>query len=690
MDFFASQELARRNTRKLIVLLALTVGCITFAVYGLILGVLIFVSPSYTELVQQPAMTWLSSQQNLTLIGGVLIGVSAIVGLGSLYKIRELNAGGKVVAEMLGGRRLLPNSTDLAEQRLLNVVEEMAIASGVAVPPVYVLDGEKGINAFAAGHTIDDCVIGVNQGTLEQLNRDELQGVIAHEFSHILNGDMRMSLQMIGLLHGILVLGLVGRQIIKVMCDFFNSSSSSSNSSSSSSSSSSRSSSDDRKRDDGGGQLLLALLAIFVVAVGLVLIGSVGLFFSRMIKASISRQREYLADASAVQFTRNYGGISGALKMISAAQQSSKVTSGNAETISHMFFANMFGSRFGGLFSTHPPLIPRIQRIDRQFNGDFQEYLKTRSKASVLGDRRDKQLEKRPSPLQKFELPGMPGTTNGGGLLNPALLLSAVGDPTEEDVVYSRAVVGRIPELLQAAIRDVYLARCVVFAWLLDEEEEVRQQQLETIGERADKGTVRQSATYQNLIQQVDISYRLPISEILQGTLVGMSTKQYGTFRETIERLIVADREIDLFEFFIQNHLLGHLDRHFGVGLPHEIIYEQLDKLEDECATLLSVLAEFGHDDNESASRAFTTAWKTLSASFGPREYTAAGWDYHKLAMAVKRLSHAAPQARKQIMAGAAVSIFHDETISAAEAELFRALGESLDCPIPPLLPTKA
>jgi hypothetical protein len=225
---------------------------------------------------------------------------------------------------------------------------------------------------------------------------------------------------------------------------------------------------------------------------------------------------------------------------------------------------------------------------------------------------------------------------------------------------------------------------------LLDEEEEVRQQQLETIGERADKGTVRQSATYQNLIQQVDISYRLPISEILQGTLVGMSTKQYGTFRETIERLIVADREIDLFEFFIQNHLLGHLDRHFGVGLPHEIIYEQLDKLEDECATLLSVLAEFGHDDNESASRAFTTAWKTLSASFGPREYTAAGWDYHKLAMAVKRLSHAAPQARKQIMAGAAVSIFHDETISAAEAELFRALGESLDCPIPPLLPTKA
>ena len=201
MDFFASQELAHRNTRKLIVLLALTVICITLAIYGLIVGVFVYADRNYNQLLQQDPMAWFTSLQSLELFGGVLTGVSAVVGFGSLYKISELNAGGKVVAEMLGGRRLAPNSTDLAERRLLNIVEEMALASGVAVPPVYVLDREMGINAFAAGHTIDDCVIGVNRGTLEQLNRDELQGVIAHEFSHILNGDMKMSLRMIGLLH---------------------------------------------------------------------------------------------------------------------------------------------------------------------------------------------------------------------------------------------------------------------------------------------------------------------------------------------------------------------------------------------------------------------------------------------------------------------------------------------------------
>jgi Zn-dependent protease with chaperone function len=672
VDFFASQELARRNTRKLIVLLALTVICITLAIYGLIVGVFVYTDRDYNQLMQQDPMAWFSSLQNLELFGGVLTGVSAVVGFGSMYKISELNAGGKVVAEMLGGRRLLPSSNDLAERRLLNIVEEMALASGVAVPPVYVLDREMGINAFAAGHTIDDCVIGVNRGTLEQLNRDELQGVIAHEFSHILNGDMKMSLRMIGLLHGILVIALVGYQLIRVM-----------------SHSSSRSSSDDNK-DKGG-----AAAALFVVGAGLVVIGGIGLFFSKLIKASVSRQREYLADASAVQFTRNPEGIAGALKMIGAAQQSSRVTSENAETISHMFFANMFGSRFGGLFSTHPPLIPRIQRVDRQFKGDFKEYLQTRSKASVLEDQRDEKREQRRSPLEKFGMPGMPGmgmpgAGAAGGMLNPAILLSAVGDPTDEDVVYSRVLVGKIPNALQTAIRDVYLARCVVFAWLLDEQAEIRQQQLEIIGQYSDEETVRQSAAFQDLIQQVDVPYRLPISEILQGTLVGMSEKQYRTFRATIVGLIKADREIDLFEFFIQNHLVGHLDRHFGVGLPHRIIYESLDKLEGECATLLAVLAEFGHEDEDAAAQAFKAAWKTLSPLFAAREYASAGWDYPKLANSVKRLSHAAPQARKQILAAAAVSISYDEAVSAIEAELYRALGESLDCPIPPLLPTEA
>ncbi|MFN9341077.1 MAG: M48 family metallopeptidase [Planctomycetota bacterium] len=666
MDFFASQELARRNTRKLVLLLALTVVCITLAIYGLIVGLFVFAGRGQQQFRMDDMSNWFTSLQNLELFGGVLTGVSAVVGFGSLYKISELNAGGKVVAEMLGGRRLLPGSSNLAERRLLNIVEEMALASGVAVPPVYVLDGEAGINAFAAGHTIDDCVIGVNRGTLETLNRDELQGVIAHEFSHILNGDMKMSLRMIGLLHGILIIALIGYQLIRTVGN-------------------SRSNSNDKEEKGGGAA------AFILLGVGLVAIGGIGLLFSKLIKASVSRQREYLADAAAVQFTRNPEGIAGALKMIGASQSSSVVRQENAESISHMFFANMHGSRLAGFFSTHPPLIKRIQKLDPRFTGDFQEYLKTRPTASVLEERREQQREQRRSPLEKFGMPGMglPGTVGGGalsGALNPAVLVSAVGDPTDEDVVYSRALVGKIPDSLQRAIRDVYLARCVVFGWLLDEAPDIRREQLGLVRENANDATVQYTEQLAEQIQSAAIELRLPISEILQGTLVGLSEKQYRTFRATVIQLIKADREVDLFEFFIQHHLLGHLDRHFGIGLPHRTLYETLDKLEDECATLLAVLAEFGHDDEPTAAAAFDAAWKSLPSQVGQRKYAHSGWDYPRLANAVKRLSHAAPNARKQVLEAAAISISHDTEISVTEAELYRSLGESLDCPIPPIL----
>lgn len=666
MDFFASQELARRNTRKLVLLLALTVVCITLAIYGLIVGVFVYAGKGHQQFRMDEMSNWFTSLQNLELFGGVLTGVSAVVGFGSLYKISELNAGGKVVAEMLGGRRLLPGSADLAERRLLNIVEEMALASGVAVPPVYVLDGEAGINAFAAGHTIDDCVIGVNRGTLKTLNRDELQGVIAHEFSHILNGDMKMSLRMIGLLHGILIIALIGYQLIRMVGN-------------------SRSSSSDKDGKGGGAA------AFILLGVGLVAIGGIGLLFSKLIKASVSRQREYLADAAAVQFTRNPEGIAGALKMIGAAQASSLVRQENAESISHMFFANMHGSRFAGIFSTHPPLVKRIQKLDPRFTGDFQEYLKSRPTASVLEDRREEKREQRRSPLEKFGIPGigLPGAAGAGAAgvgLNPAVLLSAVGDPTDEDVVYSRALVGKIPDSLQRAIRDVFLARCVVFGWLLDDAPEIRREQLGLVRQNSNDATLQYTEELSAPIQSVAVELRLPISEILQGTLVGMSEKQYRTFRATVIQLIKADREVDLFEFFIQHHLVGHLDRHFGIGLPHRTLYESLDQLEEECATLLAVLAEFGHDDAPAAAAAFAAAWKSLPGRFGQREYTNSGWDYPRLANAVKRLSHAAPNARKRLLAAAAISISHDSQVSVLEAELYRSLGESLDCPIPPIL----
>ncbi len=279
-----------------------------------------------------------------------------VIGLGSLYKTNELRGGGQQVAALMGGTRVPASTTDLAERRLLNVVEEMALASGVSVPPVYIMNNEPGINAFAAGYSPADAVIGVNRGTIEQLNRDELQGVIAHEFSHILNGDMRMNIRLIGVLFGIQILAMIGYFLLRAF-----------------GTGGRRSSNDDGK---GAGAILAIALAFFVF-------GSIGQFFARLIKASISRQREYLADASAVQFTRYPDGLGGALKIIGGSVTGSVVRSEEAESLSHMFFANGLKSHLGGLLSTHPPLVPRIQKLDSHFDGNFQGYLKVRQKMAI-------------------------------------------------------------------------------------------------------------------------------------------------------------------------------------------------------------------------------------------------------------------------------------------------------------------
>ena len=249
-------------------------------------------------------------------------------------------AGGTVVAERLGGRRVFPNTIDPAERRLLNVVEEMALASGVPVPPVFLLSEEQGINAFAAGYSPSDAVVGVTRGCAEQLTRDELQGVVAHEFSHILNGDMRLNMRLIGVLHGILLMGLIGRELLRLGAF------------------------------GGGGALATKTTApphLLVIGLAFMIIGFLGLFIGNLIKAAVSRQREYLADASAVQFTRNPEGIAGALKRIGAAVFGSKLATPRAAEASHMYFAEGISS----LFATHPPLNDRIARIEPQWDGKY-------------------------------------------------------------------------------------------------------------------------------------------------------------------------------------------------------------------------------------------------------------------------------------------------------------------------------
>ena len=340
-DFFQQQDAARRGTTRLVVLFSLAVLAIVVSVELLLAATMGFLGrdPETNEIdwttVADPRLLLLA-------VGGTLL----VVGGGSLYKIAQLRGGGRVIAEELGGRLVDGSTSDPVERRLLNVVEEMAIASGTSTPPVYIMDGETGINAFAAGFAPQDAVIGVTRGAATTLDRDELQGVIAHEFSHILNGDMRLNIRLMGLLHGIFLIGMIGYFILRM--SFYSGAGGG------------------RSRDSKGALPILALGA------GLAIVGFAGTFFGNLIKAAVSRQREFLADSSAVQFTRHPGGIAGALKKIGGFVTGSKVENPNAPQASHMFFGRAT-SGFSAMFSTHPPLGERIRRIDPSWDGEFPE-----------------------------------------------------------------------------------------------------------------------------------------------------------------------------------------------------------------------------------------------------------------------------------------------------------------------------
>ena len=349
MDFFEAQALARKRTSRLVVLFVFAVIGTMVAGYAAALGIqALFHSPE-VEAYGLPApgsSAWLWQPR---LLLGVCVGTVLVVSLASLGKWASFRQGGSSVAQMLGARQVSPDTTDLKERQLLNIVEEMAIASGTPCPQTFILPQDESINAFAAGLTTQDAVVAVTRGTLNSLSRDELQAVIGHEFSHILNGDMRLNIRLASIVFGILFIGLIGQGMLRGM-HFM-------------------SMGGGRSRKEGNNGLLLIWLT---VAVATMAIGYIGYFFGRLIQAAVSRQREYLADASAVQFTRNPDAIVGALKKIGGQSMSPKLTSPKAAQINHSFFSQAFLSSMGGGFATHPPLVDRIRAVDPNFDGKFK------------------------------------------------------------------------------------------------------------------------------------------------------------------------------------------------------------------------------------------------------------------------------------------------------------------------------
>ena len=635
MDFFQSQETAQRNTTRLVVFFGLAV--ISLIVITNLLAMVLFgvLKPGPEGLTLNVIAAQFDWQQFLA-IGAM---VSLVILAGSVYKTLMLAGGGKVVAESLGGRLISQDTTDLHERKALNVVEEMAIASGTPVPPVYLLEQEEGINAFAAGYTPADAVIGVTRGTIAYLSRDELQGVIGHEFSHILHGDMRLNIRLICILHGILLLGLIGYLLL---------------------------------RSTRGGSNKNAG-PILGMGIGLLVIGYAGTFFGNLIKASVSRQREFLADASAVQYTRNKDSIAGALKKIGGYARGSELETPEAPSMSHAYFNTGVTSFLQSIFATHPPLKVRIKRIDPQWNGVFIPVTAEVNDAQQTASQA--QPGARSAAMKKATL----------GAVIASQVLDNIGKTSGEHMDYATTLLNNIPSEIVAAVHEPYGARAVIYCLLINQEQEFQEKQLNRLREFGDTGIFDLVSKLHDAVKALDIQFRLPLIDMSMPALHQLSAIQYQHFKENLLNLIQADHRIDLFEWSLQKILFHHLDPQFSRANKRQAKFGALPAVKDDIDVLLSMLIYACVQDKAEARAALASAEKELGIDnllLLPREQI----NFDRLGEAVDKLALLKPLLKPRLLKACLAVITQDRHYSPTEMELMRAIGNTLDCPIPPYM----
>ena len=630
MDFFKQQDIARAKTTRLIALFTLAVLAIALAVYAIALAVMFFqhtrqpgFNPSSFKMVQPELGFWVVS---ITLL---------VIFIGSITKIVQLAKGGSAVAENMGARLINTSTTDTDERRLINVVEEMAIASGVPVPQIYILDGEKGINAFAAGYTPNDAALAVTNGCLTQLSRDELQGVIAHEFSHILNGDMRLNIRLIGFLSGITVIAYIGRLIL-------------------------RSRSSNRKNQ---GQIVL-------VAIGLLIIGYLGLVFGRMIQAAVSRQREYFADASAVQFTRNPSGIAGALIKIGSILPGSWIQSPRAEEISHMFF----GSAIHSIFATHPPLRERIRRLEPDYKRRFIPQAVSEEKTGPTV----------PQPTK----PAVAAVTSpvAGLAVDADAVIRQTGIVRAQNINHGRRLLSAIPQEIKTELSDILGAMSVTCMLLLDKDPQVRNIQIKRLQKKAPARLVAHLLNLEPHIKALDLQLRLPVLDLALPVLRQMSAGQYAKFKVFIQMMVEADARLSFFEFALQQIIRHRLGANYQ-RRQKEVVYKNIASLALDAVNILSQLAHCGHPHEVAARAAFNRGWEILHVKDSRWQMLPAGKvSLGALGVALQRFSVAAPNVKKIFLNACARCVLYDKQVTLKEAELLRAVAYALDIPLPPFL----
>jgi Zn-dependent protease with chaperone function len=592
MDFFAAQIRAKRTTRALLVLYLL-------AVLSLIVltNLAIFFSSQWVN--QGPQLDF-TAGFSPALILGVSLSVLAAIVLAIIYKWRQLQQGGRVIAESLGGQPVLPQTQSPNEKKLIHVVEEMALAAGLPVPPIYCI-ASSSINAFAAGFSPADAVIGVTRGAIDHLTRDELQAVVAHEFSHILNGDMRLNVQMLALLFGIECIAHAGRFLL-------------------------------RSQDHGGGYHRRGRDSGVVLGCLLLAVGYCGGLFASMIKAAINRQREYLADASAVQFTRYADGLANAL--IKVGEQGSVIVHQQADALGHFFFSEATASVWHRrLWATHPALELRIQKIKPRWTQGLAKF-KTRARPSV---------EKTSQPISMLVDE------------QPATVLS---EPL-------------ISDAWRQFVREPEQACLVVWALADQLSDQKRQFMFKQRSPALQK--MRQA------LQALSRQQQLQLLTIAIVSLKNLSRAQYVDFKRTLRALIQADQQIDLFEWSLFELVTHSCDAQFTHRAVPQPQYQQIDAVLNEFVLVLTLLVQqvYPHVDQQRA--AFEQAIKAIGLN-NPPAWQTVTWDWLRFHAALKKLALAFPLLKSRMLKGWVQAQQSADISETADAQqLLNALAACLD-----------
>ncbi|MBF0443877.1 MAG: M48 family metallopeptidase, partial [Oligoflexales bacterium] len=568
MDFFESQDRARSKTRFLVLFIVLsailTISALTIAliclfpgIYGL-KGEILF---NYGDLAFPKWISGICRGIDRSKFYTTVVTISLVMILASLIKTQEIiTESCNYVTKALKAREIFSDTKDLAEKTLINIAEEMSLASGIFVPRIYVLDNEKSLNALVAGIDIKDTVIIVTRGLLLNLERDQLQGVIAHEFGHIVHGDMIINLRLTGLLHGILFFKHIGMRILDRRIEM---------------------------RGKGGNPFGM-------VAIAFIIIGSIGYLFASIIKAAVSRQREFLADASAVQFTRNPNGIASALDKIDNV--GSSLVSPRASEFSHFFFARGIFSFLGELFDTHPSISERIRRI-------FPSFARSESKEK-------KEFHREGEKFAAFSLSskfhsGVEGSLDKASVTASAAKTSLTGEDfaamsgtlNAESCNLARKFLDNLPLILRNQIRVA--AREMVYSILVSDQKDVRDRQYSELSKITGLDTLLAMKNQYSLVRKLGKTARVPLIELSIPYLKTISGDELDQFFKCLEILIIADGKVELFEYIIYRILRQSLTKGKKKGSKNRFSFQQ------SAVTVLSALAAASHSSPENSMLAY-------------------------------------------------------------------------------------